>query len=162
LLGERLKRHSGGCAGRKAVVDKDDRPPCGVGRCGAGAVQGLAPFDLGKLALADRVEHAIADAEARDQAFVTKHRRRGSVNDRPHGQFLMSRHADLAHHEDIERGSQGLRDFRPHDHAAARQGEDDRGFITVAQETLRQLAAGICPVGENHGITLPNLSGLEE
>jgi len=61
----------------------------------------------------------------------------------------MSRHAELAHQEHVERRAQGRRDLEGHRHAATRQSEDHDVLATrVLAQALRQKPASLRPIAE--------------
>jgi len=64
-----------------------------------------------------------APAERRDHFLVQDPHVAG--RDRAHREFLLPRHAELPHHENIQRRRQGTRDFVTHRYAAPRQREHE-------------------------------------
>ena len=63
----------------------------------------------------------------------------------------MSRNAELAHDQDVERSAQRARDLVAHHDAAARQREHDHvGPTRVGAQTLGEHAPGVGSVSEQH------------
>jgi hypothetical protein len=82
-------------------------------------------FDLGKFAVANRGEFGLADPGEADNILFAHHMRVRAIHHRPHGEFRLRRHADLAHEDKIERSLHCSGDRRCHLHAAPRQGQHD-------------------------------------
>jgi hypothetical protein len=66
-----------------------------------------------------------------------------------HGEFFVTRHAKLAHNENIERKAEPMRCFKRHRHPAARKSEnDDVVASSVAQQFFRKLPTRVGSVAK--------------
>ena len=78
-----------------------------------------------------------------------------SRRDGAHRQLLVARHAQLADHEDVERGLERLGDFEGDGHAAARQGQYQHVRATgVRDQLFGEFSAGLGTISEwcQHGV----------
>jgi len=119
----RLRRRPYRRARGEAVVDEDERLPGQVGRPAISAVCSLPTPELLDLGGNCARELLLLDAEPLQEVLVEDEHASGS--DRSHRELLVSGKAELAHHEDIERRAERLRQLVRDGHAAARQAEDN-------------------------------------
>jgi hypothetical protein len=70
--------------------------------------------------------------------------------DRTHRELRLLRHADLPHHDHVQRGGQRHGDLECDRHAAARQPQHHDGLTAQERERSGQAPAGVDPVGEAH------------
>ena len=135
-------------AGCNAVIDNDRG--AAFDRYG-GPIAEIAPppaLDLGQLAPLFLFDVGGGRPYLADYLLVQHQMRLIAVDDRADPELGMTRGADLAHEQDIERRTQRLRDLEADRHAAARQGEHDRVVLLVAGQRLREQPSGLAPILE--------------
>src|SRR5690606_2606823 len=129
---------------------------CHVEERAIAPVEPLATLELTLLLRRDRRERPLVDAR-HPHHFLVYHPH-VAARDGAHGQFLVAGHAQLAHEEDVERGSELLRHLISHGHAPAREREDHHvGTARQAPQVGGEPAAGFTsiPVAERwhvHGV----------
>ncbi len=95
----------------------------------------------------DLLDDIRRDAQATDHVIVDHHY--PAAGDRPHGQFLPARNAELAHEEDVKRGTESGCHLIRHGHPAAGKAKnDDVRAIPVVLEEAGQVSASIPAVTE--------------
>ncbi len=73
------------------------------------------------------------------------------LGNRPHGQFLVIRHAQLPDETEIERSLDGLRDFVRNRHASARERQDeDVRPSRVVRQAGGELSSRVHPIEKPH------------
>lgn len=117
------------------------------------AVGGGAAFEFVPLALDRGLKILFGDLERVDDVEVSDDD--AAAGDGAHGEFFMSRDAELADHEDVEGCVECACDFVGDFDTAAREGEDEgvvaRGEVGQSLRELRACVAAIEKVGVHGG-----------
>ena len=148
----------GGGAGRDAVIDDHGDPPRQRDPVMTAAEAFRAASQFDPLLAFDRV-HVVAVEVGLAHNRIVEHPH-AVLADGAEGQFGLKRHAEFAHHEDVERRLQCLGDLEGHRHPAARQAEDDDVLAAQIFQTLRQLASGVDTIVKQ--LHLPSVSRCDD
>lgn len=147
-----LDRGFHGRPGGQAIVNENDDAAFDDCRGPAVPVCGLATLDLGAFTSDDGVDGRLRNAIAANDIVVDNDL--ATAGDRPHGQFLLTRNAELTHNEDVEREMQLAGNFEGNRNAAARQSEHNdlaggEFFTAFVADDLPENAASVSPIVEN-------------
>jgi hypothetical protein len=105
----------------------------------------LAPFELVELSFGDRIDDSARDSQSIDDVAIDLADTAGGY--RTHGELFVSRYAQLADDEDVERNSKRPSDFPRDRHSAARQAQDDHVVpIAVLGQFRGQQFASLDPI----------------
>src|SRR5258706_11630715 len=134
---QRLDRGAHRGARGQPVVDEDRSAAFERWSVAPVAVGAFASLQLVELARGDLVDHALRNAELVHRLAIEH--AYSAARDGTHRILLVAGHAQLAHHENVERGAQRAGDLVGDGNAAARQAQDDDiGLSGVFGEELRE------------------------
>src|ERR1700722_6227262 len=106
------------------IVNQNHSPPRNLHRWPPFAIQRFPPLHLLPLAL-DHVLKLLLRNVPRPHNMLIQHDT-SAARDRPHRQLFLSRYAQLAHHQDVQRQIACPRDFKCNRHASAHQPQHHR------------------------------------
>jgi len=113
-----------------------------IRRRAAGAIVLFPPLQFLAFDCRDRLDDRLRVWQDVEDVFVQDADSTGC--DCAHGEFFVPRHAELAHHENIERNPEPLRYFARNPHPPARKSENNDAVApSVAQQIFRKLPTGV-------------------
>ena len=150
-----VERHPHGGAGGHAVVDHDHGPALQRLRLPAAPQLPGPARQVGRVAAGQRGHVVPAQPGRRHDAGVERHP--PVVGHRRQCQLLVTRDADLAHHQHVQGGPERGRNLGRHRHAAPGQPQHDRALAREVGQQRRQAAPRVAAIGElgGHGQGLP-------
>ena len=120
LLAKRQNRRLHRRSGRQAVVDEDDGAIADDGSLPTAAIQHVATFQLEPLAHRHLLDQRMGNAEVANQILAEHFD--ATCGDRAHRELGMTRHAEFADEEDVQRRLQPRRHFARHRNTASWEG----------------------------------------
>jgi hypothetical protein len=113
-------------------------------------IDGSAPLKLRNFGGFCILDIVAGYSQSGDQLFIQHQFGTIAVGDSADRELRLSRRADLADQDQIQRGPQHAGDFETDGNATARQGQYDRVSSSPRVETRREPPAGIRSVAEEH------------
>jgi hypothetical protein len=147
LLTQRGSRGPHRRSSGKSVIDQNHSSPTQIRRRPPGAISKFPAFQFLAFDCSDYLDNRLRIWQGVKDVFVQDADATGC--DCAHGEFFVTRHAKLAHNENIERKAEPMRCFKRHRHPAARKSEnDDVVASSVAQQFFRKLPTRVGSVAK--------------
>ena len=149
LLPERDDRRLHRRTGREPIVDENHGPIANGRRTPPGTIQHIAPFEFQTFPDGNLLDERTRNAEILDQ--IGAEHLDAAGGDRAHGEFRMTRDAELTHEIHVQRGVQSGRDLIGDGDSTSRQTQhDDIRPPCERRQSSRQLTTSIGTIVELH------------
>jgi len=138
-------------AGGDAIVHEDHGAAANVERRAISSVEALAALQLTTLDGRDRLHDRLRQTQGSHEVVIDDaHAARGKGT---HGELLVPRKSQLAHHEDIERRVELSSHLESHWHPSARQGQHHPAWaVLMSPELACECSSRLAPVSKQRHV----------